>query len=294
MSSTPDESVLRNALILGGIGLACAAVAYLLLDGTAVGQAWSDQAYLGSSLQPDYVRRLQTRWLHLITPITTGLMCLVLIGIGIVRRVWLVGFIAAVGLGLATLISEVLRQVLPHPDLATGYGALMDGKTYQTFPSGHATIATASTLGLLLVSGSSWRTPVAIVGTFATTLVAAGTVAATWHRPTDALGGIAIAFAVFSLAAWIAVRWCGHQRIVPKRRRLRTSGCAIAGAAGALVFLWSIEMVRASQLPTGVQAWAFPSAMLIIGMMAATAIDAYTWLLRGIAFPAAKVPDSPM
>jgi len=200
----------RNALILGGIGLACAAVAYLLLDGTAFGQAWSDQAYLGSHLQPDYARRMETAWLHLITPITTGLMCLVLIGIGIVRRIWLVGFIAAVGLGLATLISEALRMVLPHPDLATGYEALMDGKTYQTFPSGHATIATATTLGLLLVSGPNWRTPVAIVGTFATTLVAAGTVAATWHRPTDALGGIAIAFAVFSLAAWITVRWCGH------------------------------------------------------------------------------------
>jgi len=294
VSSTPDESVLRNALILGGIGLACAAVAYLLLDGTAFGQAWSDQAYLGSHLQPNYARRMETAWLHLITPITTGLMCLVLIGIGIVRRIWLVGFIAAVGLGLATLISEALRMVLPHPDLATGYEALMDGKTYQTFPSGHATIATATTLGLLLVSGPNWRTPVAIVGTFATTLVAAGTVAATWHRPTDALGGIAIAFAVFSLAAWITVRWCGHQQIVPKHWRLRASGCAIAGVAGAVVFLSSIEMIRASQLPAGVQAWAFPSAILIIGITAATAIDAYAWLLRGIAFPGANVPDSSM
>lgn len=272
----------RRFLVLAGIAAFLVVVAYLVLDNTVAGQAWSDQAYLGRVLQPIAARRFDNQALHWITPVSTGAMCVLLLVIGLARREWVVGLAAALGLGIATVIAEVLRIVLPHPDLASGFEALMGGKTFQTFPSGHATIATATVLSLLLVCSQCWRIPIAVVGTLGTTLVAAGTVAAGWHRPGDALGGIAIASAVLALVAWGLTRRWGQATPASIRQSLLVTGCCVAAAIGVLLYLSDIEAVLTGQLPPGVHAWAFPSAIVVIGAAAATAICAYAWVLQGV------------
>lgn len=266
------------------VALAFFAASYLALDQTVAGQAWSDQAYLGSALQPGHARSLENHALHLITPMTTGLACAILVLVAGLRRQIVVGLVAAVGLGIAALLAEVLRVLLPHPDLATGYEALMGGKTYQTFPSGHATIATAATLALLLVVAPQLRTGVAIAGAFATTLVAAGTVAATWHRPGDALGGVALACTVQGICAWFLVRRYGRVDGSPTSSIVAAIGCASAAAIGIVFYLSDVRLVRVGELPPGVHAWAFPSAIAIIGIAVGVAVYGFSRLLRGIAF----------
>jgi len=266
------------------IALAFFAASYLVLDHTVAGQAWSDQAYLGSALQPGHARSLENHALHLITPMTTGLACAILVLVAGLRRQIVVGLVAAFGLGLAALLAEVLRVLLPHPDLATGYEALMGGKTYQTFPSGHATIATAATLALLLVVAPQLRTGVAIAGAFATTLVAAGTVAATWHRPGDALGGVALACTVQGICAWFLVRRYGRVDGSPTSSIVAPIGCASAAGFGIVFYLSDVRLVRVGELPSGVHAWAFPSAIAIIGIAVGVAVYGFSRLLRGIAF----------
>lgn len=274
--------------LFAGASLGVFLVAYLALDTTVAGQAWSDQAYLGSALQPAHARRLDNQFLEHITVLSTGLTCLLLLAIGAVRRLPLNGLVAAIGLCLAALSAEMLKVVLPHPDLATGFEELMQGKAFQTFPSGHSTIATATTLGLLLVSSRRWQPPIAIIGTLLVTLVAAGTVAAAWHRPGDALGGIALACTVQGLLAWALFRRVGRPVSPSGRGLLLPIGCAAAAAVGALTYLWDVRIIRIGQLPPKVHALAFPGAILLIGALAAVSIGAFAWLLRGVQFGSAQ------
>jgi membrane-associated phospholipid phosphatase len=246
------------------------------------GQAWSDQAYLGSALQPAHAQRWTNQFLHVITPLTTGLACLAILAIGTVRRLPLAGVVAALGLGLAAAMAELLRIALPHPDLATGYEALMGDKAYQTFPSGHATIVTATTLGLLLVASRQWRLPIAIGGTLAVTLVAVGTVAAHWHRPGDALGGIALACLVQGMAAIVLVRRYGQPVASPKVTVILAAGCAATSVLGMAWYLSDVRLARVDQLPVGVPLWAFPIAITAIGIAAGIAVYAFARLLRDV------------
>jgi membrane-associated phospholipid phosphatase len=269
-----------------GSCLAVLVIAYLLLDGTVAGQAWSDQAYLGSALQPVHASRSVNWALQWITPLSVALVCGVLIAVGTVRHRPMVGVTAALGLGLAVVLAEVLRTVLPHPDLATGFESLMGGKVYQTFPSGHATIATAATLGLLLVVPRSWHTPVAVLGTLATALVAAGTVAAHWHRPADPVGGIALAGAIQATCAWILVRRYDSRADGPGaqggRRWALPVGCLVAAVLAIAFLLSDVRLARVSMLPAGVHPGAFPSAIVLIVLASAVGISAYARLLRGV------------
>lgn len=265
--------------------LSVLAVAYLVLDGTVAGQSWSDQAYLGSALQPLHAQRFANEFLHWITPITVVGACLALVAIGSLRRLPVAGLVAALGLGVAAVFAEVLRAVLPHPDLATGYEALMGGKTYQTFPSGHATIAAATTMGLLLVAGRGWRAPVAIAGTMATALVANGTLAAHWHRPGDAIGGIALATAIQCVAAWTVVRRYGARNPSPAsqaRPWILPVGCASASVAVIGFYLSDVRLWRSELLPAGVHPAAFPAAIVLIALVAGGAILGYAWLMRNV------------
>jgi len=90
----------------------------------------------------------------------------------------------------AAASAELLKRVLPFDPGQTSAGkAISSG----SFPSGHAAIAAAFALGVAATMGPRvarlwWGPLVAWVS-----LVAAGTVAAGWHRPSDAVAGVLLA-----------------------------------------------------------------------------------------------------
>ena len=90
----------------------------------------------------------------------------------------------------AAVSAEVLKRILPFDPSQTSSGqAIASG----SFPSGHAAIAAAIALAVVATIGPRrarlwWGPLVAWVS-----LVAAGTVAAGWHRPSDAVGGVLLA-----------------------------------------------------------------------------------------------------
>lgn len=95
--------------------------------------------------------------------------------------------VAVVG---AVVSAELLKHFLPTAAGTSPVGQIVAGGS---FPSGHATIATGFALALASTLDSKlarryWGPLVAWV-----TLVAAGTVAAGWHRPSDAVGGVLLA-----------------------------------------------------------------------------------------------------
>ena len=99
-----------------------------------------------------------------------------------------------------SLSAELLKAVLPRPSYGTEI-AILASKDYDTYPSGHATIATGFVLALVMVNNNRWRPLVALLGLLWSSAVATGVVAAGWHRPSDAIGGIALATAWLSLSA---------------------------------------------------------------------------------------------
>jgi hypothetical protein len=90
----------------------------------------------------------------------------------------------------AVLSAELLKRVLPFDPMPTRAG---EAVTSGSFPSGHSAIAAALALAVAATVGPRvarlwWGPLVAWVS-----LVAAATVAAGWHRPSDAVGGVLLA-----------------------------------------------------------------------------------------------------
>lgn len=90
----------------------------------------------------------------------------------------------------AVVSAELLKHVLPWDPVPTRSGQFSSSGS---FPSGHSAIAAAFALAVAATLGPRlarqwWGPLVAWV-----TLVAAATVAAGWHRPSDAVGGILLA-----------------------------------------------------------------------------------------------------
>jgi membrane-associated phospholipid phosphatase len=90
----------------------------------------------------------------------------------------------------AAVSAEVLKRVLPFDPGQTDTGQAI---TSGSFPSGHSAIAAAFALAVAETLGPRlarlWWGPLVMW----VSLIAAGTVAAGWHRPSDAVGGVLLA-----------------------------------------------------------------------------------------------------
>ena len=109
----------------------------------------------------------------------------------------------------------------------------------KTFPSGHATIATGFVIALIFVSSPRWRPTLALAGAVWISLVCSGTLAAGWHRPSDAVGGVALATGVIGIGGGLLV----SRRFVPAPVT-RVAGVIWPGAA--IVFFLASASLLAS------------------------------------------------
>ena len=90
----------------------------------------------------------------------------------------------------AAVSAELLKRVLPFDPGQTDAGQAI---TSGSFPSGHSAIAAAFALAVMATLSSQharrWWGPLVVW----VSLVAVGTVAAGWHRPSDAVAGVLLA-----------------------------------------------------------------------------------------------------
>jgi membrane-associated phospholipid phosphatase len=209
MCLSPDRAdwTIQRRLLLGA--LICALlliVCYFLLVGTPWGHQVDDDAYFGHEALSGKVIRLDSDLLDLVTKATLLLAAVVLLLIAAVRRCTFVGVVAMAGFGCAVVGAEVLKSKLPWRALVPDDGLFERGFQTGTFPSGHATIGTALTLSLLLVSSSRWRPWLAVLGGCVSSIFATSVLFAGWHRPSDALGALAWSGLCMNIAAAFAVR----------------------------------------------------------------------------------------
>jgi membrane-associated phospholipid phosphatase len=125
-------------------------------------------------------------------------------------------------MALAPLSAEQLKPLLAHPHVTIGLANIGAA----SWPSGHATAATALALSAVLVVPTRLR-PVALIGALAFMLaVGAALLIREWHLPSDVLGGYLLG-ALWASLALAAVR-ASERRWPP-----RASAAAAAPASDA-------------------------------------------------------------
>jgi membrane-associated phospholipid phosphatase len=265
---------------------------YLVMVQTDFGQTFGDSAYLGRLVESKSARETARGILNVITVATIALMLVVLVAIGLFRRQILASAVAGGSFFAAIAAAEVLKRVLPRPEISVLESSTkFDG--FNTFPSGHATIATAFALALLLISSPRCRPTVALAGALWVSLVCSGTLAAGWHRPSDAVGGVALATGIMAISGGLLV----SRRFTPAPV-MSTAGAIWPGAVfvflmAAASLVASITRFSAQTERPGYVWWAFPVASLVIDAVAISAVCMFAWLMRGVIARSAASSELP-
>jgi membrane-associated phospholipid phosphatase len=121
---------------------------------------------------------------------------LVLVAIALSRGRARVALAVALVLSLAPASAELLKPLLAHPH-AEVVPLYIKGASW---PSGHATAATALFWCVLLVAPSSLRRALALVGVVLLAAVGCSLLLLAWHMPSDVIGGYLLGTLWFALA----------------------------------------------------------------------------------------------
>ena len=258
---------------------------YLVFVRTPIGQRWDDRALLGGQLASLDSRQALTAALHGVRISTIVLMIVLLLVIGLVRKRLVTAVTMAAAFGFSILSAEVLKQVLPRRDLAPELNAYVDNGNIDTYPSGHATIAMGFALALIVVSSPRYRTAAAAFGMAWAAAVPMAALAAGWHRPSDVMGGMALALMWLAGATAIALRRRGIIDTIPGSTRLLPL-IAAAVAIGALIALTAWVLAGDSQeVPVSGGLVAFVSAEILIALVAVLVVSVFAYVVRGLSFP---------
>ena len=245
---------------------------YVVLVGTHWGHQLDDDAFLGRGALNRHVVTLDAALLMRISNATILTAAGVLLLTSVVRRRVLVGILAIAGFFTAVIGAEILKDlVLPWRPLVPDDARLTDLQL-NSYPSGHATIATAFVLALLMVSPARWRSWLTAVAGTISSIFAAGVLFAGWHRASDALGALAWSAVCMNLAAAAAVRLRG--RLAMGKPRYALSFSVALG----------IVMLAVSFLTAAAAAPRYPHRdlpfFLLTGLIIASAFTLTAWYSR--------------
>lgn len=179
---------------------------------TRTGQRVDDGALRGRVVQHQRTAQRSDRLLRTISVGSLTFFGISLVGIALVRGRWNL----AVGVGAVIAGSNITTQVykafVDRPHLLVGVNNLIP---FNTLPSGHSTVAASLAAALVLVAPVRLRAPAATLGALYACGIAAMTLAAGWHRPSDALSAFAVVgIWTFGVSAvLVQVRGTGSPRV---------------------------------------------------------------------------------
>jgi membrane-associated phospholipid phosphatase len=160
--------------------------------------------------------------LHLLDPLLYTLWGVLLMAYALWRRRPRVALAVGLVMGLAPLTAETLKPLLAHPH-ARIYG---DEITAASWPSGHASAATALVLCAVLVAPQRLRPTVALLGAMFAAGVGFSLLVLAWHLPSDVVGGYLVG------TLWAALAVAGLRVAEARSRSRRLGGRARAMGAG--------------------------------------------------------------
>lgn len=160
--------------------------------------------------------------LHLLDPLLYTIWGVLLIAVALMRRRPRVALAVALVLSLAPLTAEILKPLLAHPHAWVG-GSFVDAASW---PSGHATAATALTLCAVLVAPQRLRPIVAALGVMFVAGIGFSLLILAWHLPSDVLGGYLVG------TLWVALAVAGLRAAEARSRSRRSRSSVRAVGAG--------------------------------------------------------------
>lgn len=220
---------------------------YAALVGTARGQRLENLGLLGAQLRGAAAREESLGYLSQVSVLTFALAVIAIAAIAFARRRPGLGVLVGAVMGGATVLAEMLKDVLPRPQLVEGPAWILRND----FPSGTATVAAALGLGALLVAPDRLRWLVLPIGAVFAAVIGQATQITGWHRMSGAIGGVLLVVAAFG-AALLLLERAGLVHPTPSGRihpRLRfglliVAAAAFVVAAAALTLLVAFPLLQ--------------------------------------------------
>jgi membrane-associated phospholipid phosphatase len=147
-------------------------------------------------LSRPHVDTLANFLLDLLDPALFTLWAIMLIAVALRRGRPRVALAVGCVMGLAPLTAEILKPLLAYPHAQIGFTYIDPA----SWPSGHATAATALALCVVLVAPIWLRPAVAALGAVFVVAVGCSLLILAWHMPSDVLGGYLVASLWMALA----------------------------------------------------------------------------------------------
>jgi membrane-associated phospholipid phosphatase len=133
--------------------------------------------------------------LHLLNPVQFTIWALAIVLFALARGSRRLAFAVAVVMTLAPLSADLLKPLLAEPHV--GFGRTIGAGSW---PSGHATAATALALSAVLVTPPRWRALAAALAAAFMLGIGTALLIRVWHMPSDVLGGYLLGALWISLA----------------------------------------------------------------------------------------------
>ena len=203
-----------SALFLGALFLGSLLVAgYIFFVGSPVGQHWDNQGYAGRMVAGPDVRVFDTDILQEVTKRSLVLAFAAIFLMSCVFGCPVVGVVAVLAAAGAVFGAEFLKHTLPRALLSPPLGPVPGYFSSDTYPSGHTTVGTSLALAVVLISGPRLRPWSAVAAGIMGTSYATAVLFLGWHRPSDALGGLAWSGFCFAVVAGLLVLLGGHHSL---------------------------------------------------------------------------------
>ena len=209
LKSSKAAALFSGALLLGALLVA----GYFFFVGTSGGQCWDNQGYAGRQVAGADVRVFDTDILQEVTKRSLLVAFAAIFLLSLAFRCPFAGAVAVLAAGGAVFGAEFFKHTLPRAMLSPALCPVPGYFSSDTYPSGHTTIGTSLALAIVMVSGPRLRAWTAVAAGFMATSYATAVLFIGWHRPSDALGGIAWSGFCFAAAAGLLVLISGHNSL---------------------------------------------------------------------------------
>jgi membrane-associated phospholipid phosphatase len=174
--------------------------------GTARGQRIDTAALAGNSIGRRHIEELIEAVLGAMTVASLLTATLVIGFIALIRRRVVLALLATALILGANLTTQLLKVTLTRPEFGIDLARVTAGNS---LPSGHTTVAVSVAVALVVVLPPRLGTPAALAGAAYAALAGVATLAAGWHRPSDAVAAVLV---VGGWAALIAAVLAVSQR----------------------------------------------------------------------------------
>ena len=262
----------KTLLVAALVSLVLVGALYGIAVHTEIGQRVDHSIFESRKVEPLAVREDAAALLKTVSHTTLALLTTALILLAWAEGGWRPALAVGGAVTGAVLSSELLKAGLPRPGLID---IDLQHLTHNSFPSGHATIAMAVGLALVLATPARGRRWTAIAATLFAVVFGLATVLGGWHRPSDTLAGYLIALAWTCAVTLLLLTGSDSVGGKPAVRpgSMVARWCSAIGAALLLLWLGLLSLLLIEF------EWAGPVPMFEVELLTALAIIAVSAMI---------------